>query len=82
MQLWEWISRYYMCHMGEIYKAAVPQGLKGEFKPRTEQRVAEAARLGFKRIVISGFGRKGMKVPDGIEVVAISSIEQLPKALF
>ena len=78
------ISSYYdrplrdgVCCAGEI-------GLSGEVRPapRTEQRVAEAARLGFKRIVISGFGRKGMKVPDGIEVVAISSIEQLPKALF
>ena len=29
--------------MGEIYKAAVPQGLKGEFKPRVEQRVRVAA---------------------------------------
>ncbi|MBQ5888705.1 MAG: hypothetical protein IIW77_05470, partial [Bacteroidaceae bacterium] len=25
--------------LGDIYKAAIPQGLKGEFKPRTEQRV-------------------------------------------
>ena len=39
MRLWEWISKYYMCSLGEIYKAAVPQGLKGEFKPKTEQRV-------------------------------------------
>ena len=38
MKLWEWISRYYLSSMGDIYKAAVPQGLKGEFKPRTEQR--------------------------------------------
>ena len=38
MKLWEWISRYYLCSMGDIYKAAIPQGLKGEFKPRTEQR--------------------------------------------
>lgn len=38
MKLWEWISRYYLSAMGDIYKAAVPQGLKGEFKPRTEQR--------------------------------------------
>ena len=35
-RLWEWISRYYLCNMGEIFKAAVPQGLKGEFKPKTE----------------------------------------------
>ena len=39
IKLWEWISRYYLCSMGDIYKAAIPQGLKGEFKPRTEQRV-------------------------------------------
>ena len=39
VKLWDWISKYYMCSLGEIYKAAIPQGLKGEFKPRTEQRV-------------------------------------------
>lgn len=38
MKLWEWVSRYYLSSLGDIYKAAVPQGLKGEFKPRTEQR--------------------------------------------
>lgn len=39
MDLWKWISKYYICSLGEIFKAAVPQGLKGEFKPRTEQRI-------------------------------------------
>ena len=39
IKLWEWISKYYLCSLGDIYKAAIPQGLKGEFKPRTEQRV-------------------------------------------
>ena len=39
LKLWEWISKYYLCSMGDIYKAAIPQGLKGEFRPRTEQRV-------------------------------------------
>ena len=39
LKLWEWLSKYYLCSVGEIYKAAVPQGLKGEFKPRTELRV-------------------------------------------
>lgn len=42
-KLWEWIARYYLCSMGEIFKAAVPQGLKGEFKPKTEQRIRLAA---------------------------------------
>ena len=39
VKLWDWISKYYLCSLGDIYKAAIPQGLKGEFKPRTEQRV-------------------------------------------
>ena len=50
--------------------------------PRTEQRIAEAARLGFKRIVVSSFIQKKIKATKDIEVVYISSIEQLPKALF
>lgn len=44
VKLWEWISKYYLCSLGEIYKAAIPQGLKGEFKPRTEQRVRLTAK--------------------------------------
>ena len=78
------ISSYYdralmdgVCCAGEI-------GLSGEVRPapRTEQRISEAARLGFKRIVISSFAQKNIKPVKGIEVVSISSIEQLPKALF
>ena len=26
IKLWDWIARYYMCSLGEIYKAAIPQG--------------------------------------------------------
>ncbi len=44
LRLWEWMSRYYLCSLGDIYKAALPQGLKGEFRPRTEQRVRLAAK--------------------------------------
>lgn len=78
------ISSYYdrpllegVCCAGEI-------GLSGEVRPapRTEQRIAEAARLGFKRIVVSSFIQKKVKASKGIEVVYISSIDQLPKALF
>lgn len=78
------ISSYYdrplmegVCCAGEI-------GLSGEVRPapRTEQRIGEAARLGFKRIVVSSFVDKSIKRPKGIEVIFINSIEQLPKALF
>jgi len=37
-KLWQWISSYYMSPIGEVYKAALPAGLKAEegYKPRTE----------------------------------------------
>jgi primosomal protein N' (replication factor Y) len=37
-KLWQWISDYYMSPIGEVYKAAMPAGLKAEdgYKPRTE----------------------------------------------
>lgn len=78
------VSSYYdralmegVCCAGEI-------GLSGEVRPapRTEQRISEAARLGFKRIVVSGFVERSIKRAKGIEVIFINSIEQLPKALF
>lgn len=78
------ISSYYDRPLMERVCCAGEIGLSGEVRPapRTEQRIMEAARLGFKRIVVSNFAQKGMKTPKGIEVVYISSIEQLPKALF
>ena len=30
LQLWRWIASYYMCAMGDVYKAALPSGLKIE----------------------------------------------------
>ncbi len=38
LRLWQWISDYYMSPIGEVYKAALPSGLKAEdgYKPKTE----------------------------------------------
>ena len=37
-RLWQWIADYYMSPIGEVYKAALPAGLKAEegYKPKTE----------------------------------------------
>lgn len=37
-RLWQWISSYYLSPIGDVYKAALPSGLKAEdgFRPRTE----------------------------------------------
>lgn len=38
MRLWQWMADYYMAPLGDIYKAALPSGLKREegFRARTE----------------------------------------------
>ena len=38
LRLWQWISDYYMSPIGEVYKAALPSGLKAEdgYRPKTE----------------------------------------------
>lgn len=30
LEFWQWIADYYLCSMGEVYKAAIPSGLKVE----------------------------------------------------
>ena len=78
------ISSYFDRPVAEGVCCAGEIGLSGEVRPapRTEQRISEAARLGFKRIIVSGYLGKATKRPKGIEVVAINSISELPKALF
>lgn len=34
LQLWEWIASYYMCYIGEVFKAAIPSGLKMDSETR------------------------------------------------
>ena len=78
------VSSYYDRPIADGVCCAGEVGLSGEVRPapRTEQRVSEAARLGFRRIVVSGFLRKGMKMPKGIEVIYINNIGELPRAVF
>ena len=77
------ISSYYDRPINEGICCAGEIGLSGEVRPapRSEQRISEAARLGFKRIIVSGY-LKEMKAPRGIELIKINNVAQLPKALF
>ena len=57
------VSSYYDRPIGEGICCAGEVGLSGEVRPapRTEQRISEAARLGFRRIVVSGYLPKGAR---------------------
>lgn len=65
---------------------AAEVGLSGEIRPvnRIEQRIYEAEKLGFKKIIISAQNKGIEKLRDNvsIEVVACSKIQQVVKALF
>ena len=79
------ISSYFDRAIGEGVCMAGEIGLSGEVRPapRTEQRIAEAARLGFGKIIVSGYlAGRGLKLPKGIEVVYINSVSELPRAMF
>ena len=67
-----------ICFAGEI-------GLSGEVRPvtRIEQRVSEAAKLGFKKIFISKYNTKGINFSKyNIEVIGTSKVEEVFRALF
>jgi len=74
-----------ICFAGEV-------GLSGEIRAvnRIEQRIAEAEKLGFEKIIVSrynmGSGRKGEKKLSeqqfGIEVIEMTKVEELYKYLF
>ncbi|MCR6098372.1 DNA repair protein RadA [Salipaludibacillus agaradhaerens] len=53
-------------------------GLTGEVRrvTRVEQRVNEAAKLGFKRVIIPKKNEGGWTIPSGIEVTGVSSVNE------
>ena len=65
------------CFVGEV-------GLTGEVRrvSRIEQRVQEAAKLGFKRVFIPASNIGGWDFPKGIEVVGVETINDALRACF
>jgi DNA repair protein RadA/Sms len=53
-------------------------GLGGEIRTigHVEKRIQEAAKLGFKRIVIPHNNLKGIKGQDGIEIAGVQSVNE------
>jgi DNA repair protein RadA/Sms len=67
-----------ICFAGEV-------GLSGEIRAvnRIEQRIAEAEKLGFEKIIISKYNSKSIgKQKFGIEVVMLGKVEELYSLLF
>jgi len=66
------------CFAGEI-------SLSGEIRPvsRLEQRISEAEKLGFTRMIVSQYSKKGIDFDRyKMEVTFVSKVQQIPKILF
>jgi len=60
-------------------------GLSGEIRAvnRIEQRIAEAEKLGFERIIISGYNKRPQdSKTEGIDVVTVTRVDEVYKILF
>ena len=67
-----------ICFAGEV-------GLNGEIRAinRVEQRIAEAEKLGFEKIIISPFNKKALnKGQYKIEITAVGKVDELYRLLF
>ncbi|MFL5744376.1 MAG: DNA repair protein RadA [Niastella sp.] len=68
----------HVCFAGEV-------GLSGEVRAvhRVEQRIAEAEKLGFEKIIVSRYGQKSIGKQSGnIEVVPMGRVEEVYQYLF
>ncbi|MBQ7221872.1 MAG: DNA repair protein RadA [Bacteroidales bacterium] len=65
------------CFAGEV-------GLSGEIRPvgQIERRIAEAEKLGFKKIYVSSFNKESSFSKKNIEVVAVPDVPTLCRKLF
>lgn len=57
LQLWKWMAFYYMCPIGDVYKAALPAGLKltSESEVVINEDFSDWASLSSKEMLIVGF---------------------------
>ena len=68
----------HICFSGEV-------GLSGEIRAvnRIDQRIAEAEKLGFEKIILSKYNQKGLaRQKFGIEVITMGRVEEVYKYLF
>lgn len=68
----------HICFAGEV-------GLSGEIRAvnRIEQRIAEAEKLGFEKIIVSKYNAKSLpKQKTNIEIIALGKVEEVYQSLF
>ena len=84
LQLWHWIANYYMSPIGDVYKAALPSGLKGEdsYKPHTEVYVCLGKQFRGEQelhIALNGLARATRQQKVLMSYLELSGIANFPE---
>ncbi len=84
LQLWHWIANYYMSPIGDVYKAALPSGLKGEdtYKPHTEVYVCLGKQFRGEQelhIALDGLARATKQQKVLMSYLELSGIANVPE---
>lgn len=84
LQLWHWIANYYMSPIGDVYKAALPSGLKGEdsYKPHTEEYVCLGKQFRGEQelhIALDGLARATKQQKVLMSYLELSGIANFPE---
>ena len=84
LQLWHWIANYYMSPIGDVYKAALPSGLKGEdsYKPHTEEYVCLGKQFRGEQelhIALNGLARATKQQKVLMSYLELSGIANVPE---
>lgn len=86
LQLWHWIANYYMSPIGDVYKAALPSGLKGEdtYKPHTEVYVCLGKQFRGEQelhIALDGLARATKQQKVLMSYLELSGIANVPELI-
>jgi len=79
--------------LSSVYDKAIPRttcfageiGLNGEIRPvqKIEQRIAEAEKMGFKKMIISKFGLKGINLSKfKIQIITVGNLKEFNEGIF
>ena len=82
LKLWNWIAEYYMSPIGEVYKAALPSGLKAEdgYRPKTELYIRLTEKFQNEQalhVALNILQRAGKQLSAFIEYLALSHWDTL-----
>jgi primosomal protein N' (replication factor Y) len=85
LKLWEWIAMYYICSLGDVYKAALPSSLKLESESyvilNSDYEESESLKPAEQKILDNLSHSKVYKISEAAKLSGISNVIPVVKSL-